>query len=317
MNNLFIIGNGFDISHGLKTKYENFKHYLLEKYEISPSDIKEWEYIDIPYATQLPDGGIEYYEYDIVIFLLRLISIVEGDKWCDLENSLGMLDFEELLDSQIIDDIKDKEGHIDFSKTANLHEDISNNLRIPIKSIINYFSQWINEIILDENTKKKSDFEIIANFNSDMFLSFNYTRTLEEIYDAKNVCHVHGEQQGELIFGHGNKIDFNVETALYFEAAHNLDEIHYALKKDTVKALNNNQWFFNQLSQNIKNIFSYGFSFSEVDKIYIREICRRLNTDNIIWYLNDFDSEKTRKNYIDIIRSCEFNGIFRTYSILE
>ena len=28
MGNLFIIGNGFDISHGLETKYEYFQKYL-------------------------------------------------------------------------------------------------------------------------------------------------------------------------------------------------------------------------------------------------------------------------------------------------
>lgn len=30
---LFIIGNGFDLAHGLKTKYEDFRKYLEENNE--------------------------------------------------------------------------------------------------------------------------------------------------------------------------------------------------------------------------------------------------------------------------------------------
>lgn len=32
MSNLFVIGNGFDISHKLKTSYENFHTYLKKEY---------------------------------------------------------------------------------------------------------------------------------------------------------------------------------------------------------------------------------------------------------------------------------------------
>ena len=38
MKRLFIIGNGFDIAHGLNTKYSHFMKYLLQ-YEKTPREI--------------------------------------------------------------------------------------------------------------------------------------------------------------------------------------------------------------------------------------------------------------------------------------
>ena len=35
MSNLFIIGNGFDIAHGLPTKYADFKKYLSDRIKIN------------------------------------------------------------------------------------------------------------------------------------------------------------------------------------------------------------------------------------------------------------------------------------------
>jgi hypothetical protein len=33
MPNLFIIGNGFDIAHGLPTKYKHFRQFLVDVYD--------------------------------------------------------------------------------------------------------------------------------------------------------------------------------------------------------------------------------------------------------------------------------------------
>lgn len=46
MKSLFIIGNGFDISHGLNTRYSDFMKYLTQ-YETPPQEIiPGWIYRD-------------------------------------------------------------------------------------------------------------------------------------------------------------------------------------------------------------------------------------------------------------------------------
>ena len=54
MTNLFIIGNGFDISHGMKTKYSDFRNYLIKKYSIKQADL-ESSYGLIPESITFPD----------------------------------------------------------------------------------------------------------------------------------------------------------------------------------------------------------------------------------------------------------------------
>ncbi|WP_407936733.1 hypothetical protein [Leptotrichia wadei] len=59
-------------------------------------------------------------------------------------------------------------------------------------------------------------------------------------------------------------------------------------------------------------IYSYGFSYGEVDLIYIKEICKRMDTSDTIWYLNDFDNEKI-KEYKKIIKGCGSRGKITTF----
>lgn len=160
------------------------------------------------------------------------------------------------------------------------------------------------------------DFINLLNAENDKFLTFNYTKTLEAVYKVKNVCHIHGEQGGKLLFGHGNDEDYyedNMSSHVGSEDA--LQEIQNGLMKNTKEAINENRSFFDGLSQNIDKVYSYGFSFSKVDEVYIREICKKLSTSNVTWYLNDFDCEEQRNEYIEIIKSCGFMGDFGTYHI--
>jgi hypothetical protein len=120
-----------------------------------------------------------------------------------------------------------------------------------------------------------------------------------------------------LIFGHGNDdyyyylendIDYR-GVEVFFE------EMHDKLKKDTTKVLENHKAFFETLNPSINIIFSYGFSFSKVDQVYLKEIFKQLVTERVTWYLKDFDNITTRLTYESIITECGFKGSFDTYNI--
>ncbi|EPY2277895.1 AbiH family protein [Clostridium sporogenes] len=85
-------------------------------------------------------------------------------------------------------------------------------------------------------------------------------------------------------------------------------EIHQYLRKDTKGALINHSDFFESLIDNVDSIYSFGFSYSKVDDIYIKD-------KNLTWYLNDFDDEKTRNEFADKIRRCGFEGKISTFHI--
>lgn len=71
--------------------------------------------------------------------------------------------------------------------------------------------------------------------------------------------------------------------------------------------------FFKELQGDVDSIYSYGFSFGEVDLIYIEEIFKHLNSENIIWYLHYYDKTKNEK-YKEKNKKCGFLGSFSEFN---
>lgn len=309
MSNLFIIGNGFDISHGLKTSYEDFHSYLNKTYPNAQSINYIPEYRIDNHGNEVPDD-----EDEVIGFIKQLLCDADGDKWSNLEASIGEIDFENyMLDYESDDNDDDDEWHETY-----FNESSAIALINPILEIPEYFNEWISSFNVKE-TMAKNDFLKLIDKNSDLFLSFNYTLTLEDVYKVRNVCHIHGVQGGKLLFGHGMNYDYFSDDNYGMRPGteDSFQEIHDKLKKDTKSALEHHKEFFQSLSSSINKIYSYGFSFSKVDEIYIRELCSRLNTSIIIWYLNGYDDENVRNDYKDIIRKCGFKGNFDIYNVIN
>lgn len=304
MKRLFIIGNGFDISHQLKTRYSDFKYYLLENYPDASCD-----YVRVPQPIILPNGDISYDDDEVVGFLLKIISEAEneGEAWSDLENTLGKLEYDEFFDNW--DEYEDdNEWHMVYA-----NEDIASNISGAVIMIKEYFSDWIEEIDIS-SAKPITVFKTLIDNDNDLFLTFNYTRTLEKLYNAKNVVHIHGQQGGELIFGHGNSKDYYDDYMSKYTGSENyMSELQYELKKDTSKVIQQNKDILKKFGL-VDEIYSYGFSFSEVDLVYIKEICSQSSTKNIRWYLNDYDGSKFEE-FKDKIKKCGFEGEFDSFSL--
>ena len=140
--------------------------------------------------------------------------------------------------------------------------------------------------------------------------------TLEKVFyvPQNHICHIHGLQGSELIFGHGNDENLMDEfESSYIGAEFELNSIHKFLRKDTMHAIEMNSNFFDMLSKfYIYEIYSWGFSFSNVDMIYIKKIVELINGGkNCIWYISGYD--KWHGNFKKIknkIKKCGFLGRF-------
>lgn len=294
MKRLFIIGNGFDIAHKLNTRYSDFQKYLLEKY---PKAIYQDAIIPEPVTT---DQGEELFDDEAVVgFLIKIIDDASrlGDEWRDLEDTLGNLDYDSLLDDWDEDNEDDAKNHKQYR-----NEDNGRLIKEIVIMIKKYFSEWINQIQIS-NSKPIKNFENLIDKSNDLFLTFNYTMTLEELYDAKNVFHIHGQQGDNLVFGHGNSQNHieHYETE-YTGSEDYISELHSELRKDTSKVIQQHKNYFKNL-EILDSIYSYGFSFSEVDLVYIKEICQS-TTENTTWYLHEFDKAKC----VEIQRKIRENG---------
>lgn len=314
MKKLFLIGNGFDISHQMKTSYSNFREFLIKKYDLFEYDFDEAIYSP-PESVELPNGGIEYSEDEVVKFLIYIIDQIDNSEerdWSELEKNLCFLNFDDFFINP--EDFLDKDGDLDFWGNSMRNEDISSNLIIPTSMIQHFFSEWIQSISV-ENVKSKNKFNELINQCS-LFLSFNYTQTLEKIYSVNNdnICYIHGNQNEEIHFGHGCQIyKYDSYMVNYLGAENNLSKIDELLRKDTSKILRNHIDFFNSLNE-VEEVYSYGFSYGKVDDLYIKTIIKNINSEKVTWYLHDYDKRK-HSNYKSKINSFGFKGKFKSFHI--
>lgn len=316
-NNLFIIGNGFDLGHNMPTSYNNFKDWLIEIYPES----QDTDNFIVSDATLMPDGEMVIPDKDLASFLVYCINEAAGGNWANFEDALGRIDWE-LFFSDVID-VTDRDGDIDLWKTAYAREDFTSTLHFNAYGFSKLFSQWINTIPYPKGISNNS-FLTDSLKGSSIFLTFNYTKTLEEIYSIppEQICHIHGVQDKEIIIGHGVEKSHAVIEAYsdneygyesdYDFGMEGINDIHDLLRKPTKQILEKTPFFMNLKCHDIKNIFSWGFSFSAVDLCYIREICNTLDTGNITWHLYDMGNGDTAR-FKQILYRCGFTGEITTF----
>lgn len=301
--NLFILGNGFDMANNMETEYCHFRKFLIDNYNflketsfVFPEHMVDNHGDDIPNQTNA---------LKIIFSLLEELQNneenIESEKlWKNFEKYLGQFKYSEWFGF-----LREEEDEFRFAHNS---EDLASELKMSIPLINNFFAKWVNQIKL-----KPAKMEFVELFNEEaLFLTFNYTETLEKTYRIipNNICHIHGKIGEKLIIGHNE--DYNSYEELTYGGISGcyLSEINEMLRKDVRSHYNNKIHFFNQIyNSNITDIYSIGFSFSNVDLYYIEQICANFNTENIKWHLTQYDENNGYNDgYRADILSCGYKG---------
>lgn len=306
--NLNIIGNGFDLYHGLPSSYYYFGCYLIK------TDPEFYEGIgkmyELHYMKMVGPSIAHDYEH-----------VVEDIFWSDFESHLSRVDEYFVVESSLDDLGLEYPDPVEIE----LEQDKSADL---IKS---NFAKWVRETLdvdsnyslIKENLVKKSWIK----FNDDdYFIQFNYTHTLQELYDINDerIHYVHGEchgeDGGELIIGHGNdsrilEIKYKIEkldkeydyTQRNYNRRNEYRCLHNYLKKlrkevDACKI--NCDYFYGCFEEDIEIVKIFGLSMWDVDLPYLNQIRERwpaakwsfsfYNEDNIVHI------EDVAKNYLNL-----------------
>lgn len=312
MSKLFIIGNGFDLAHRLPTAYDCFHGYLQRNYP----DASE-EYASVPWATTGHHGEELYDKNEVVGYLMCLLSRTAKENWSDFEENLGCLDFDD--DFWDLPEQIDRDGDRNYFREAYQNEDLASQLAGCVPQILDLFSEWVETIDIAE-ADPIAEFQRLIDPSQDLFLNFNYTQTLEELYDIPNVCHIHGTLGETLMVGHGADPRFDEDHwSPYIGSEDSIEFIQEALRKDTAGTLEKHRGFFQKLSFGLSAVYSYGFSYGAVDEVYLKEICRIADTSAIIWYLhnypsdNDWERYKNHERFKKVLRRCGFKGAFGAF----
>ena len=292
---LFIIGNGFDMDHGLKSEFKYFKEFLEQTYV--PSFNRE--YVTFPNVGIGKDGEEVVNSNSASQILYALINEVSDDSnWCDFEECLGELNYQEVLD--LVEDDEENPLHYYYNL-----EDTVNNLRESMLFVVSgIFCEWVEEIDIT-NVEAKYTF-----LEDDLFLTFNYTSVLEDVYGIPkdNICHLHGScTERCCITGHRNEDGpFNdYDDIISFE----INRIRDLLRKNVEAIYRNNFSFFKKIyDSNISEIILFGVSFGLADLYYFKQLFSEMNTTGIKLFLSAFEDKKEKDAKLRIIRSLGFDG---------
>lgn len=306
MSSLFIIGNGFDLAHGMPTKYSDFRDFIL--YYYPKAKVNRDLPIDLDDYLFMEDDDMS------AELLVYAMDHAIGETWSAFEEALHRINFNEKIPKRIhLENETEEEDH-EGAKGYLLYVQPLISLFIDSTELWEkFFQAWITAVEYAIDNKIYSPRETIKSLiktDSFRFFSFNYTGTLEKLYGIKKVVHIHNRVGEKLIFGHGeDESMYNGEIMASF-----LDDMIQSFKKDTDKQIKKNKRFFQKLNDSVNKVYSYGFSYSSVDMVYIKNIISRISKDSI-WYFTEFEAQNTeelqrRKN---ILRENGFEGDFDIY----
>ena len=311
MSSLFIVGNGFDIAHGIPTKYSDFRMFIIRnypealKYRDEIISLEDYEYIDdIEFAAEI---------------LLSTMDKVSGENWNNFEEALAYIDFSNKLPRPNHKEDETEEEDNILMKDYLLYMDILTSGFIQCtKYWQDFFRLWIREVQIQiklDTYACKENLRKIFNEPDMLYFTFNYTKTLDKLYRIKDVTHIHNYVGQQLEFGHGqDDVMYGEDENDLMLGSSFLDDMVMKFRKDTDFPLIKHKKFFKKLSYDINKVYSYGFSYGDVDSVYIKRIINSIAPD-AVWHFTTFETNDSAD--LDIkkskLRDWGFNGDFDIY----
>lgn len=301
-NNVLVIGNGFDLYHGLKTRYFDFVEFTKHKSDLKNPFIKFFQQV-----VEANDGWIDCEDtvYRIVKFFNNILNnnsaeLIKGFSTKELskENIEIIRAFEnyfvrsELPFSAIRITNEFRNGFDEFDKKKFL-DDLRRELDDTIRILWHYLKIDMEEIKYDKYSEQ------IRKIEQAYVVNFNYTNTITKLYhiDKDDVFYIHGDLANEsknMVFGIPDDEEDNLDF-VYFK------KYFQRIQKRT-GILDNEKIHKNKYQMGINcpvHSYFFGHSLSITDGDIIEEIFK-LSRRVTIYYLDQSDYESKVINLLKI-----------------
>jgi len=221
MNDLYLIGNGFDLAHGLKTSYNDFLlWYLKESLQIcSAKDLFDDHLITVRKGDYPRTGVKGYktirevledkekgefsikYKYD---FFEKVVESYLDYKWVDIEYEyyMALIEISKKLKTKGIS----RSSQVDLNKC--------------FKEIKEKLIEYLSTIEITSDLRNREMQQILGINDKEilgkkLFVCFNYTHTIDKLYLENtffkdDINYIHGElndNSNPVIFGYGDYMD--------------------------------------------------------------------------------------------------------------
>lgn len=343
MNRLIIIGNGFDLAHGLPTSYRDFiddywreiinnlkaKFYYKDSFiEVNLSYLKNnrWENFNwkniLDFSSlrkeieKSSDGSLEFNNYFFCIICYKSI-----DNWVDIENIYYAILKEKATEKNQLFKYHGTINNLnaEFEQVKNLLENYLQKITIEkynydeIKQIeiLNHLNE---EFLIHDFTLSKKEKEFYSKkenreIKNNQLLSFNYTNTVEDYANFMgleyNFNYIHGKLKvNELPIIFG----FGDEMDEDYKIIENLYDNEYLKNFKSIKYLEYStyKYLLNYIESEPFQVFIMGHSCGLSDRTLLSTIFEHGNCLSIKVFYHQYFDKKTeiiKDNYTDIIQN--------------
>ncbi|MCX4268533.1 MAG: bacteriophage abortive infection AbiH family protein [Lachnospiraceae bacterium] len=318
---ILVIGNGFDLAHGLPTRYIDFLEWTKKEYNLLKDD-----------SHRLEIENCINNNFWINYFLSH--SLYKKENWIDFENEIlkvikqldedmlythsGLYSFIPVVPSKIIVENNDKYffyDHVIGEKPEritykNIIDMLYNDLNRLIRALEIYLYEYVDNI---EIKKKLKD---IDNIYIDYILSFNYTNTFKKCYDKEERIiydYIHGKinikntiDTNNMVLGieeylpenRKNKAVELIAFKKFYQRIYKKTGCQYKkwvntikhqwenLSKSEKKEITNNIYngYFRNKNRFIHNLYIFGHSLDVTDGDVLRDLILNDNVYTTIFY---------------------------------
>jgi hypothetical protein len=282
---LYVIGNGFDLHHGIRSAFRDFGRFL------EASDSSRYTLLEDYFAVN--DGF-----------------------WSDFEARLADFDADTLIEHS--SDLLVPYGAREWSDSH--HHDYQFEIERVVEGLStglkSAFAKWIRQLEIPDPTTIRS--KLVRLDTTATFLNFNYTPSLTTLYGVgpSQVLHIHGSAtnpDGDLILGHGwnpgergssnDSLDLEETDTRVADGNRIIDQYFKLTYKPTHSVIAAHQSFFESLRRT-RRIVVMGHSLADVDLPYFREITRHVLSDKVSWqisYHREDELPKLRRQMDELI----------------
>lgn len=217
---MYIIGNGFDMYHGADSSYAHFREYLLHH---NVDVVKSLEFFFGPRSLRNTVERYSEFRWYTEDFKHLRIKAPETKwarmfLWKDFERYLSSLNREKLFDmlEWSLPKTKHQVQYFNFQKYQKTVESILNRIHLCTFELRYQFHKWIKTLHYAKGYKTKAlDID-----SSALFLNFNYTTFLEDVYGVShtNIKYIHGckiDKYGSLVLGHSQDYKKGLEEWMH------------------------------------------------------------------------------------------------------
>jgi Bacteriophage abortive infection AbiH len=283
---LIVVGNGFDLYHGIQSSYLRFRDFVKKN------------------------------DPDVYTALEKYLYLQGDNEWNQFEKNMANLDADELLDEMRMylgdqgGDWKDSMYHEFQYETGRVTEMLGEKMK-------QLFLKWILQLDIKHNSNSPR----LLMPKNQLYLNFNYTKSLEKLYaiSDKNIFYIHGralDENSQIVLGHGwgnyekatdpkeityeDFVDGDYATEedwQYTEAKGYIINYFRDNYKNAPAIIKKNKGFFKKLRR-IKEIYVMGHSMTEVDWKYFEAISSNIKADKVKWtisYYKKDDIENCKK----------------------